>query len=95
MGDGWETRRRRDKGFDWVILNIVKGKGIKNIEVSTHHFKGNYPTSCSIQATYLTKKTSTKKIINYSNKWKLLLGKSILSSNKSHKFTNKLMKNNK
>ena len=95
MGDGWETRRRRDKGFDWVILNTVKGKGIKDIEVSTHHFKGNYPSSCSIQAAYLSKKTSIKKIINYSNKWKLLLNKSTLSSNKSHKFTNKLMKNNK
>ena len=26
MGDGWETRRRRGKGFDWVILNTVNGK---------------------------------------------------------------------
>ena len=95
MGDGWETRRRRDKGFDWVILNIVKGKNIKDIEVSTHHFKGNYPSYCTIQAAHLSKKISIKKIIKYSNKWKLILNKSILSANKSHKFTNKLMKNNK
>ncbi len=95
MGDGWETRRRRNKGLDWVILNTVKGKEIKDIEVSTHHFKGNYPSSCSVQATYLSKKTSNKKIVKHSNKWKFLLNKSNLSANKSHKFKNKLMKNNK
>jgi allantoicase len=26
MGDGWETRRRRGKGFDWLILNSLDGK---------------------------------------------------------------------
>ena len=26
MGDGWETRRRRDKGFDWLNINSVTGK---------------------------------------------------------------------
>ena len=43
MGDGWETRRRRDKGFDWLILNSIDGEKIDKIEISTHHFKGNYP----------------------------------------------------
>ena len=95
MGDGWETRRRRDAGFDWVILNTIKGKEIKNIEISTHHFKGNYPSSCSVQASYLSKKISNKRIVKYSNKWKFLLNKSNLSANKSHKFKNKLMKNSK
>ena len=95
MGDGWETRRRRDKGFDWVILNTISGKEIKDIEVSTHHFKGNYPSFCTVQAAYLSGKISAKKIVKQSNNWKLLLNKSYLSANKSHKFKNKLMKNNK
>ena len=95
MGDGWETRRRRGKGFDWVILNTVNGKEIKDIEVSTHHFKGNYPSFCTIQASYLPEKINTNKIIKLSNKWKFVLNRSNLSANKSHKFKNKLMKNNK
>jgi len=95
MGDGWETRRRRDKGFDWVILNTISGKEIKDIEISTHHFKGNYPSYCTVQAAYLSGKISSKKIVKQSNKWKLLLNKSYLSANKSHKFKIKLMKNNK
>ena len=26
MGDGWETRRRRGPGFDWLILNSLDWK---------------------------------------------------------------------
>jgi allantoicase len=95
MGDGWETRRRRDKGFDWLILNSVKGQKINNIEISTHHFKGNFPSHCSLQATFILKKKSSQSIVKSSNKWKYLLNKVSLSPNKKHNFKNKLMKNNK
>ena len=63
MGDGWETRRRRDKGFDWLILNSIKGKKIDKIEISTHHFKGNYPSHCSLQAAYIPNKKSSSNIV--------------------------------
>ena len=59
MGDGWETRRRRDKGFDWLILNSIDGEKIDKIEISTHHFKGNFPSHCSLQAAYITTKKSS------------------------------------
>ena len=95
MGDGWETRRRRDKGFDWLILNSIKGKKIDKIEISTHHFKGNYPSHCSLQAAYIPNKKSSSIIVKSSNKWKFLLKKVNLSANKTHKFNNKLMKNDK
>ena len=91
MGDGWETRRRRDKGHDWLILNSIEGNNIDKIEISTHHFKGNFPSHCSLQATYLTSKNS-KKIVNSSNKWKYLLKNTNLSANKTHTFKNSLMK---
>ena len=95
MGDGWETRRRRNKGFDWLILNSIKGKKIDKIEISTHHFKGNFPSHCSLQAAYIPQEKSSSSIVKSSNKWKLLLHKVKLSANKTHKFKNKLMKNNK
>ena len=94
MGDGWETRRRRVKGNDWLILNSIDGKSIDKIEISTHHFKGNYPSYCSLQAAYLTSK-SYKQIVNSSNKWKYLLKNTKLSANKTHKFKNTLMKKEK
>ena len=95
MGDGWETRRRRDKGFDWLILNPIDGKKIDKIEISTHHFKGNFPSHCSLQAAFVPNKKSSSSIIKNSVKWKFLLNKVNLSANKTHKFKNILMKNDK
>ena len=94
MGDGWETRRRRDKGSDWLILNSIDGNSIDRIEISTHHFKGNFPNNCSLQAAYLSP-SSNRKIVNSSNKWKYLLKNTKLSANKTHKFKNSLMKKEK
>ena len=95
MGDGWETRRRRDKGFDWLILNSINGQKINRIEISTHHFKGNFPSQCSLQAVFIPGKKPSSSIVKNSNNWKFLLKKVNLTANKTHKFKNKLMKNNK
>lgn len=49
MGDGWETRRRRGPGHDWVILRLGHRGRIRRVEVDTSHFKGNYPESCRLE----------------------------------------------
>ena len=95
MGDGWETRRRRNKGFDWLIVNCVDGKEIKNIEISTHHFKGNFPSHCSIQAAHLSPSKNFNQIVKSSSNWKYLLKKSKLFANKTHIFKNIMMKKDK
>ena len=50
MGDGWETRRRRGPGHDWVVLRLGRRGVIEEIEVDTTHFKGNFPESASLEA---------------------------------------------
>jgi allantoicase len=50
MSDGWETRRRRGPGNDWVIVQLGVETKIRRIEIDTTHFKGNYPDRCSIDA---------------------------------------------
>ena len=95
MGDGWETRRRRGKGFDWLILNSLDGKEIDKIEISTHHFRGNFPSHCSLQAAYLPNSKNSKQIVKSSNTWKYLLKDAKLSANKVHVFKNNLMKKDK
>jgi allantoicase len=50
MGDGWETKRRRGPGHDWVILKLGVPGTIRRVIVDTAHFKGNYPDSCSLEA---------------------------------------------
>ena len=72
MGDGWETRRSRGKNFDWIIIKFGMPGMIKKLEIDTHHFKGNYPDSFTIQSAFIPKKFSSKKIINNSKKWKLV-----------------------
>jgi allantoicase len=49
MGDGWETKRRRGPGYDWIILKLGCVGAIKKIEVDTNYFKGNFPDMCSIE----------------------------------------------
>ncbi len=50
MSDGWETRRRRGPGNDWVVIQLGAVGAIHGVEVDTSHFKGNYPDSCSLEA---------------------------------------------
>lgn len=49
MGEGWETRRKRGPGNDWIVVRLGTTGMIQKIEVDTHHFKGNFPESCSIE----------------------------------------------
>ena len=95
MGDGWETRRSRGKNFDWLIIKCATAGRVSKIQIDTHHFKGNYPDKCSLQAAYINSKISNKSIVNSSKKWKLLLNKVKLNAHKKHNFQNKLMKNKK
>ena len=52
MGDGWETKRRRGPGYDWIILKLGRPGRIRKIEVDTNHFKGNYPDGCTIEGCF-------------------------------------------
>jgi len=49
MGDGWETRRRRGPGHDWVILRLGARGSVSEVVVDTAHFKGNFPESCRLE----------------------------------------------
>lgn len=50
MSDGWETRRRRGPGNDWVIVQLATEAVVRRVEIDTSHFKGNYPDTCSIDS---------------------------------------------
>jgi allantoicase len=48
--DGWETRRRRSPGHDWVIVRLGLPGVIRGVVVDTAWFKGNYPPYASVEA---------------------------------------------
>lgn len=41
MGEGWETRRRRDDGHDYVVIRLAFPGLIRRIVLDTAHFKYN------------------------------------------------------
>ncbi|MCG8492995.1 MAG: allantoicase, partial [Sneathiellales bacterium] len=85
MGDGWETRRRREPGNDWAIIQLGHPGTVSSVEVDTAHFKGNFPEGCTIQAAYMTGGTE-QSIITQSMFWRTLLPEQKLSMDAIHKF---------
>jgi len=49
MHDGWETRRRRGPGHDWVVIRLAAPGVPERVEVDTSFFKGNAPGSCWLE----------------------------------------------
>jgi allantoicase len=91
MGDGWETRRRREPGNDWAIIQLGHSGIIENIEIDTAHFKGNFPDRCSIQAAQVDGGTD-ESLPTQSMFWKTLLPEQKLSADNIHKFSNEIKK---
>jgi allantoicase len=62
MGDGWETKRRRGPGHDWIVVRLATRGVLHRVEVDTDHFKGNAPATCMVEtiddeAAWLTPET--------------------------------------
>ena len=49
MSDGWETKRRRGPGHDWVVVRLAAEGYVRRIELDTNHFKGNFPDTASVE----------------------------------------------
>lgn len=43
MGEGWETSRRRDGGYDWVELRLAVDGVVPRVDLEQPHFVGNAP----------------------------------------------------
>lgn len=89
MGDGWETRRRREPGNDWCIIALAHPGQIEKVEVDTAHFKGNYPDRCSIQAAYVDGGTN-ESLITQSMFWPVLLNEQKLGMDRQHEFAEQI-----
>ncbi|MGC2419452.1 MAG: allantoicase [Candidatus Acidiferrales bacterium] len=89
MGEGWETRRRRGPGHDWAIVKLCVPGIIRRIEVSTAHFKGNFPESCAIDACFAADAAADSGA-DALKEWKLFLPKSLLKANTRHVFRKQL-----
>jgi allantoicase len=89
MGDGWETRRRREPGHDWAVLELGTFGAIEEVIVDTAHFKGNYPDRCSIQASARAHGTPDE-IAAQAESWPVLLPEVKLAADHIHTFRDEL-----
>ena len=89
MGDGWETRRRREPGHDWTIIELGHPGELERIEVDTAYFKGNFPDRCSIQAALVRDLPQTA-LIAQSMFWPVLLPEQKLGADTVHEFAAEL-----
>ena len=87
MGDGWETRRRRDADNDWCIIKFGVPGSIRKVILDTAHFKGNYPESFSLEATY----SETKDLQLETVKWQPIIAKTPLRSDQVHLFIKQIL----
>ncbi len=51
--DGWETRRRREPGEDFVIIRLAAPAIVRGVNIDTSHFRGNYPPFGSVDGATL------------------------------------------
>ena len=79
--DGWETRRRRDPGYDWAIVRLGLPGVVRGVVIDTSFFTGNFPEEASIDACTLTGTPSTALLTSAETQWFPLLAPSKLVGN--------------
>ena len=85
MSDGWETKRRRGPGHDWSIIKLGAPGQIRRVEVDTAWFKGNFPESCSLEATSAAD-LPEESLTDLSVVWKSVLTRTRLQAHTRHFF---------
>jgi allantoicase len=61
--DGWESRRRRSPGHDFVIVRLGTPGTIEGVLCDTTHFKGNAPQEVSLEAVDVPASTSVDELL--------------------------------
>ena len=84
MGGGWETRRRRDEGHDWIVVRLAGRGQLERLVLDTHHFKGNFPDRCSVQG--LDASDATPFRIERRSDWVPVLHETKMAADTAHSF---------
>lgn len=82
--DGWETRRRREPGYDWCVIRLGMPGVIHGVVVDTAWFRGNYPAEASLEGCELDDPLDLKALASAS--WTELLPRSALAGDSKNRF---------
>ena len=91
MGDGWETKRRRDKDNDWAIIELGLKGSIQKVVIDTAHFKGNFPDTASLSAINADEfKLSAEGLLDSDLEWQTIIEETPLFADKEHLFISEI-----
>lgn len=63
--DGWESRRRREAGYDWCVLKLSTRATVYTATVDTAHFTGNHVPAISLHVADLTYEHETAMVAQF------------------------------
>ncbi|AMY22192.1 allantoicase [Rhodococcoides fascians] len=82
--DGWETRRRREAGYDEAIVRLGAAGIVSAVIVDTSWFTGNYPPEVSIEAAEVTGFPSPTEL--YETEWTTIVARSAVDGDSENRF---------
>jgi allantoicase len=91
MGDGWETKRSRREGPDWVVVRLAAEGVIERVEMDTNHFKGNFPESAALHGIRAAANASTDELLKDESAWSELLARTKLQAHTRHFYDDELL----
>ena len=86
MGDGWETRRRREPGNDWIVVALGAAGTVERLEIDTAHFKGNYPDRASVEGVLLEGGEDESRLLGDGAEWRSVMPEEKLEMDRIHTF---------
>ncbi|WP_416307965.1 allantoicase [Neptunicella sp. SCSIO 80796] len=86
MGDGWETKRRRDPGPDWSIIKLAAPGNVQKVLIDTCHFKGNFPDTFMLEGTVSDSDDFSEDNAN----WSTIIERKKLYAHREHLFINEI-----
>ena len=84
--DGWETRRRREPGYDWCIVRLGLPGVIRGVVVDTAFFRGNFPPECSLDACTVKGLGDLTACVDPATQWTEILPRSPLRGDSQNEF---------
>lgn len=67
--DGWETRRVRPPGHEWVIVRLGRRGVVRHVVVDTAHITTSLPEACSLEAIDLPGDPGIVDLVRNRSRW--------------------------
>ena len=86
MGEGWETRRRREMGNEWLVVRLAGSSVVSLAEIDTSGYIGNPPGAASLLGCPAPAASAASPALDDPSTWFPLLPRTALLPDTAHRF---------